>query len=439
MSNIVIVGAQWGDEGKGKIVDLLSEKFDIVARYQGGHNAGHTVEIGTKQFVLQLIPCGLLRPGKKGVIGNGVVLDPAALLKEIDMLEKAGISIAGRLFISNRTHLIFPYHRLLEKASENSNKRESIGTTLRGIGPTYEDKFGRRGIRVGDIFNEENFRRLIDLAVADKQVTLGMLGSNEKLDSRVIADEYVALCGRLKPYVADTSLLLNRWMAAGESVMFEGAQGTMLDVDHGTYPFVTSSSASAGGVCSGLGVGPTRIGGVVGVSKAYTTRVGGGPFPTEDKGAAGEEIRQRGREFGAVTGRPRRCGWFDVPVLRYSATVNGLDSLIVTKLDILDTLDEIPVCTGFVINGSRSEEFPSQVKELAKVQPVYLKLPGWKSNTYGLTRWEDLPKQACGYLEFIREQLGVEIALVSTGPERSQEILLPGTKLDQLLPSKLNH
>lgn len=433
MSNLVIVGAQWGDEGKGKIVDLLSEKFDIVARYQGGHNAGHTVEIGKKQFVLQLIPCGLLRPGKKGVIGNGLVVDPAALLHEIAALEQNGVSVDGRLFISNRAHLIFPYHRLLEKETERSNLRASIGTTARGIGPAYEDKAGRRGIRVGDILDETNFRCLVEIAVAEKQAMLRAWGSDVLIDPAPVIAEYMDLCRRLKPLIADTSFYLNRQMESGQTVLFEGAQGTMLDMDHGTYPYVTSSSSTAGGACTGLGVAPTRISGIVGVSKAYTTRVGSGPFPTEDTAAAGEVLRGRGKEYGAVTGRSRRCGWMDLPVLRYSSTVNGLDSLIITKLDVLDTLEEIPVCTAYEYEGSRLEEMPPRADMLAKVRPVYETLPGWRQSTFGLQRYSDLPKRACAYLEFISNKLGIEISMISTGPEREQTIIMPGTKLQKLL------
>ncbi len=432
MSNIIIVGAQWGDEGKGKIVDVVSEKFDIIARYQGGHNAGHTVEIGKKQFVLQLVPCGLLRPEKLGVIGNGVVVDPAALLKEIELLESNGIPVWGRLSLSNRAHLIFPYHRLIEKEAEKSSVRTSIGTTSRGIGPAYEDKAGRRGIRVGDILDEANFRCLVEATIAEKQAILRAWGSDASIDARAIVAEYVELCSRLKPLIADTSLYLNRQMEAGKSVLFEGAQGTMLDLDHGTYPFVTSSSASAGGACTGLGVSPTRIHGVIGISKAYTTRVGGGPFPTEEDSETGEILRGRGKEYGAVTGRSRRCGWMDLPVLRYSATINGLDGLIVTKLDILDTLEKISVCTGYEYEGTRLEEMPSRVEMLAKIRPVYETLPGWKQSTFGLRRYDELPPNARAYLEFISRQLGLEISMISTGPEREQCIALPGTRLEKM-------
>ena len=435
MSSLIVLGAQWGDEGKGKIVDLLSEKFDIIARYQGGHNAGHTVEIGTRQFILQMVPSGVLRPGKRAVIGNGVVVDPAALLKEMDSLEKNGISVWGRLLISNRAHLIFPHHRMLEKATEESQRRASIGTTNRGIGPAYEDKAGRRGIRVGDIVDEANFRCLVETAAAEKQAALRALGSDATIDTRAVCDEYVAMCNRIKPLIADTSFYINREMDLGKSVLFEGAQGTMLDLDHGTYPFVTSSSSSSGGACTGLGVAPTRISGVVGVSKAYTTRVGGGPFATEDKASAGQLLRDRGKEYGAVTGRSRRCGWMDLAVLRYSKTLNALDSLIVTKLDVLDTLDEIPVCTGYEYEGARMDEMPFDARMLEKVTPVYRTMPGWKQSTFGVKRYADLPKRACEYLDFIGHELDVEISMISTGPEREQGIVLPGTRLEKLLPA----
>ena len=437
MSSLITVGAQWGDEGKGKVVDLLAEKFDIVARYQGGHNAGHTVEIGQKRFILQMIPSGVLREGKKAVIGNGAVVDPEALLKEIDALRENGISVEGRLFLSNRAHLIFPYHGLLEKALENSPHRRSIGTTARGIGPTYEDKAGRRGIRVGDMEDESNFCCLLKSAFQEKQMALRAIGGELSIDEDQMVKDYLKLCRRLRPLVVDTAVFLNRELDAGRSVLFEGAQGTMLDLDHGTYPYVTSSNSTAGGACTGLGVAPTRISGVIGVSKAYTTRVGGGPFPTEDKSAAGEHLRGRGKEFGAVTQRSRRCGWLDLPVLRYSSMINGLDSLIVTKLDVLDELEEIPVCTSYELDGSALPELPPLADRLERVRPVYQTLPGWKQSTFGVTQFRDLPSKAREYLEFVQGQLGLEIAMVSTGPEREQTIVLPGTRLEKLLPGPL--
>ncbi|MBI1955940.1 MAG: adenylosuccinate synthase [Acidobacteria bacterium] len=437
MSNLIVVGAQWGDEGKGKIVDLLAEKFDIVARYQGGHNAGHTVVIGDKHFVLQLIPSGILRPEKKAVIGNGVVVDPAALLQEIELLEGNGVSVWGRLLVSARAHLIFPYHRSVEKASESSGQQQKIGTTARGIGPAYEDKAGRRGIRLGDSLDENNFRCLVEMAVQEKRAALRARGGDLQMDAAEVAEQYLGFCRRLRPLIVNTAAFLNREMDAGRSVLLEGAQGTMLDVDHGTYPYVTSSSATAGGACTGLGIAPTRISGIVGVSKAYTTRVGNGPFPSEDKAAFGEVLRTRGHEYGSVTGRSRRCGWMDLLVLRHSASVNGLDSLVITKLDVLDTLDEIPVCVSYECDGTHLDEIPPQAEVLGQVCPVYRTFPGWKQSTFGLTRYSDLPEQARFYLEFIRDQVGVEIAVISTGPEREQSIVLPGTRLEKLLPAPL--
>ncbi|MBI4459841.1 MAG: adenylosuccinate synthase [Acidobacteria bacterium] len=437
MNNLIIVGAQWGDEGKGKIVDLLAEKFDVIARYQGGHNAGHTVVIGNKHFVLQLIPSGILRPEKKAVIGNGVVVDPAALLQEIDTLEQNGVSVWGRLLVSARAHLIFPYHRLIETAWENSGHQQKIGTTARGIGPAYEDKIGRRGIRLGDSLDEDNFRCLVQLAIQEKQAALRARGSELPLDAAEVAEQYLGFCRRLRPLIVNTAVFLNREIDAGRSVLLEGAQGTMLDVDHGTYPYVTSSSATAGGACTGLGIAPNRISGIVGISKAYATRVGNGPFPTEDHAAMGELLRQRGHEYGSVTGRSRRCGWMDLPVLRHSATINGLDSLIITKLDVLDTLDEIAVCVAYEHEGARLDDLPAQSDVLGRVRPVYQIFPGWKQSTLGLTRYADLPKAARFYLDFLRDQLGIEISVISTGPERDQSIILPGTRLEKLLPAPL--
>ena len=433
MSNVIVVGAQWGDEGKGKVVDYLAARFDIIARYNGGNNAGHTIEIGPQQFVLQLVPSGILRPEKKAVIGNGVVVDPAALVKEIEGLEQRGITVSGRLFLSDRAHLIFPYHRVLETELENSPWRSKIGTTARGIGPAYEDKMGRRGIRAGDLADEAQFRCLVEAGVQEKQAALKAWGSSVTLNAAALTEEYVELGRRLRPMIIDTACYLKQEMDSGRSVLFEGAQGTMLDVDHGTYPYVTSSSATAGGACTGLGVPPTRISGVVGVSKAYTTRVGSGPFPTEDKGAAGDLIRERGREFGSVTGRPRRCGWLDLPVLRYSAMLNGLDSLIITKLDVLDELAEISVCTAYEYDGSARAELPAGAPAWEKIRPVYRTLPGWKQSTFGLTRYDALPNPAREYIEFIGSQLGLEVSIISTGPEREQGIVRDGTRLQVLL------
>jgi len=427
MSNVVILGAQWGDEGKGKIVDLFSDRFDMVVRFQGGHNAGHTVKIDDRTFVLKLIPSGILRPGKRAVIGNGLVVDPAALIAEIESLEAVGIAVSRQLSISNRAHVIFPFHRMMEKMSK------SIGTTSRGIGPCYEDKAGRRGIRMADVLDRETFAAQYDCLVKEKTIIARALGIYEQMDFAGIRAQYEAYAERLRPMVCDTSRLINDAMAQGKWVMFEGAQATMLDIDHGTFPFVTSSSASAGGLCTGAGVAPTRIDGVIGVSKAYITRVGSGPFPTEIRDEVGARIREIGREFGAVTGRPRRCGWFDVPLLRYTAMINGFDSMVVTKLDVLDHLDEIPVCVAYRRCGSTLDDMPATIREIETVEPVYERLPGWRTPTSGIARFEDLPAKARQYLEYLESRTGVEVGCISTGPERNQTIVRSGSRLQKLI------
>ena len=421
-NNIIILGAQWGDEGKGKIVDLLSQNFGIVARYQGGHNAGHTILIGDRKFVLKLIPSGILHPGKRAVIGNGLVIDPGALLGEADALAAAGVDVTGQLRISNRAHVLFPWHCTMEK-------RITIGTTSRGIGPCYEDKAGRRGIRICELLDTAVFRKMFDELTVEKTQIEEAFGIHEMTDYAAIRAGYEAFAERIAPMVCDSAQFLRGAMARGESILFEGAQGTMLDLDHGTYPFVTSSSATAGGACTGTGVPPTCISGVLGVSKAYITRVGGGPFPTETLDAAGDEIRNRGQEFGSVTGRPRRCGWFDAPLMKYSAMVNGFDSLIMTKLDVLDELERIPVCTQY----RGLTEMPATVSGLEAIEPVYESLPGWQSSTEGISRMEDLPGAARDYIAFIEQCAGVEIGCISTGPERNQTILRPGTRFEQLV------
>lgn len=433
MANVIILGSQWGDEGKGKIVDLFADRFDIVARYQGGHNAGHTVFIGEKKYVLKLIPSGILRPGKKAVIGNGLVLDPAALLSEMEALESAGVKVTGNLFISNRAHILFPAHRMMEKMSEGREGRISIGTTSRGIGPCYEDKTGRRGIRVADLLNRDFFRAQYDSVMEEKVTIARTFGIYSEMDLAAIRDEYERFADRIRPMVCDTAVLLNQAIRDGRSVLFEGAQGTMLDIDHGTYPFVTSSSASAGGACTGTGVAPTKIDGVLGVSKAYITRVGGGPFPTEALDAAGDLIRKRGNEFGAVTGRPRRCGWFDVPLLRYTAVINGFDSLIVTKLDVLDEFETIKVCTGYRVGGQEVCDMPPTVGEIERVEPVYESLPGWKTSTFGVASFDELPGRAKDYLAFLEERTGVEVGCISTGPERNQTMVRQGSRFEKLV------
>jgi adenylosuccinate synthase len=433
MQNIVVLGAQWGDEGKGKVVDLFAERFDVVARYQGGHNAGHTVFIGENKFILKLIPSGILRPGVQAVIGNGVVIDLAALLEEMAALEAHGIDVDSQLRISNRAHVIFPFHRLVEKMSEARENRIPIGTTSRGIGPCYEDKTGRRGIRIADLFDAESFRIMYDTLAEDKNLLAETFHLNEPIDYTQICRQHVEYAARIRPLVCDTAALLARAMAHGKRILFEGAQGTMLDIDHGTYPFVTSSSAAAGGASTGTGVPPTRIHGIVGVSKAYITRVGSGPFPTESHDGGGELLRREGNEFGAVTGRPRRCGWFDVPLLRYTAMVNGFDTLMITKLDVLDHLEEIPVCTGYRLRGAEVGEMPATYRALEEIEPVYEKLPGWFASTRGITRFDDLPDRARAYLRFLENQTGVEIGGVSTGPERNETIIRSGSKLERLI------
>ena len=433
MKNVIILGSQWGDEGKGKIVDLFGEHFDLVVRYQGGNNAGHTIFIGEKKFVLKLIPSGILRPGKQAVIGNGLVLDPVALLTEIDALESLGVDVRANLFISNRAHVLFPFHRMMEKMSEGREGRISIGTTARGIGPCYEDKAGRRGIRIADLLDKSAFAAHYDSLVEEKVAIAKLFGIHDEFDSAKVRADYEACAERIRPMVCDTGLLLNRSMAAGKAILFEGAQGSMLDLDHGTYPFVTSSSAAAGGACTGAGVGPTKITGVIGVSKAYITRVGGGPFPTEALDAAGETIRKRGNEFGAVTGRPRRCGWFDAPLLRYTGAINGFDSIVVTKLDVLDEFEEIKVCTAYRIDGREVAEMPPTVAEVEKIEPVYEILPGWKTNTFGISTFDQLPAKAKDYLAFLESVAGVEVGCVSTGPERNQTMVRKGSRLEKVL------
>jgi len=416
----VIVGAQWGDEGKGKIVDVLSEKFSVVARYAGGHNAGHTVIINRKRFVLQLVPCGVLREGCRSVIGNGVVLDPIAFLKEVAALRDAGVKVDGNLFVSSRAHVILPYHRMIELASENAPGRVKIGTTSRGIGPSYEDKAGRSGLRVIDLLDLDLLRKHIENACREKNMIAHALFNSEPLDPDKMYAEYADASRKLAPFVCDTGVLLNRAIAEGQSVMFEGAQGTMLDIDHGTYPFVTSSSATSGGAVIGTGVAPTAIDSVIGVTKAYCTRVGEGPFPTELFDSIGDQIRKRGNEFGAVTGRPRRCGWLDLPLLRYSGMINGTSWLVVTKLDVLDGMPEIPICVGYKVNGRQTEEIPAEASCWEEIECIYKKMPGWSTPTQGITDLNKLPKAAREYLSFIEKESGARIGMVSTGPGRDE-------------------
>ncbi|HMF74522.1 MAG TPA: adenylosuccinate synthase [Bryobacteraceae bacterium] len=432
MSNLIVIGAQWGDEGKGKIVDLLSERFDAVARYQGGHNAGHTVFIGSQKFVLKLIPSGILRPNVQAVIGNGVVIDPGALLEEIRGLEAAGVNVRSQLKISDRAHVIFPFHRTIEKISEGRADRVAIGTTSRGIGPCYEDKIARRGIRIADLVDSD-FHRLYCSLAEDKQLIASAFQISEPVNFEEILEQYKQFADQIRPMACDTAHLLNSMVREGKSILFEGAQGTMLDIDFGTYPFVTSSSATAGGACTGTGVPPNKIDGIFGVSKAYITRVGAGPFPSEDHTELGEKIRKAGNEFGSVTGRPRRCGWFDVPLLRYTAEVNGFDSLILTKLDVLDELEEVPVCVAYEVDGKVIHEMPASTRRMEAVKPVFERLPGWKTKTQGITELGKLPVAAQRYLQFLEEKTGVEIGSVSNGAERNETMIVPGSKLEKLL------
>jgi adenylosuccinate synthase len=420
----VIVGAQWGDEGKGKIVDVLSENFSIVARYAGGHNAGHTVIIDGKKFILQLVPCGVLRAKCRSVIGNGVVLDPVAFLKEVAGLRESGVKVDGSLFVSNRAHVILPYHRMIELASENAPGRVKIGTTSRGIGPAYEDKMGRRGLRVADLLDLKLLKIHIENACREKNMIAHALFNSEPLDPDKMYQEYADASAKIAPFVCDTAALLNQALTEGESIVFEGAQGTMLDIDHGTYPFVTSSSATSGGAATGTGVAPTAIDTVIGVTKAYCTRVGGGPFPSEALDPAGDLLRARGNEYGAVTGRPRRCGWLDLPLLRYAGMINGISWLVVTKLDVLDELPEIPVCVGYKINGKSTTEIPAHASGYDAIECVYRTMPGWRTSTQGITQMEDLPKAAREYLTFLEKESGARIGMVSTGPGREQTILV---------------
>jgi adenylosuccinate synthase len=421
----VIVGAQWGDEGKGKIVDVLTKTFSVVARYAGGHNAGHTVIINGKKFILQLVPGGVLRPGCTSVIGNGVVMDPLAFLKEVDSLRAAGVQVDGNLFVSNRAQVILPYHRMMELGSENAPGRVKIGTTSRGIGPAYEDKMGRRGLRVADLLDTALLRTHIENACREKNMIAHALFNSDPLDADKMFHEYAAAAQKIAPFACDTTLLLNQALANGKSIVFEGAQGTMLDIDHGTYPFVTSSSATSGGAATGTGVPPTAIDLVIGITKAYCTRVGGGPFPSEALDAQGEDLRKRGNEFGAVTGRPRRTGWLDLPLLRYAGMINGISWLVVTKLDVLDHLTEIPVCVGYKINGKETAEIPAQACGYEKIECIYRKMPGWAQPTDTAKTVEDLPKATREYLAFIEKETGARVGMISTGPDREQTILVP--------------
>lgn len=437
MANIVVVGAQWGDEGKGKIVDLLTESADVVARYQGGHNAGHTVKIKNRQFILHLIPSGILHKGKTCIIGNGVVIDPKALIEEMEGLKQQNITIGKNFYISGRAHVIMPYHNVLDGKHEQAKGNKKIGTTGRGIGPAYVDKMSRVGIRMIDLLDSKGFKEKLRANLSDVNYLLAHKYNTKKISANKVYSEYMKHAEYLAPFITDTVVLTNRLMEGGKSVLFEGAQGTMLDIDHGTYPYVTSSSACAGGVCTGLGVSPRRIDGILGIVKAYTTRVGGGPFPTELKDKMGEELRLKGGEYGATTGRARRCGWLDTVSLRHAIRINGFSGIALTKLDVLDGLDKIKVCLAYTYKdptnscscskkgkACRLSDFPQQAKVVAECEPVYKELDGWKKSTKGITKLKDLPKQARAYIDYISETLNVNIDIISTGQKRDEVVIV---------------
>jgi len=424
MSNVVVVGAQWGDEGKGKIVDLLTEYSDVIARYQGGHNAGHTVIINNEKFILHVIPSGILHRGKTCIIGNGMVVDPAALIDEIEGLKQRKIRIGRNLYISGRAHIIMPYHVILDGKYEESKGKKKIGTTGRGIGPAYVDKMSRIGFRMADLLDSRNFKEKLKMVISDINFLLKEKYNHSGLNASRIYSDYMRYADYLAPLITDTVVLINKFIAQGRHILFEGAQGTLLDIDHGTYPYVTSSNASAGGVCTGLGVSPRKINSILGVVKAYTTRVGGGPFPTELSGKLGEHLRQRGGEYGATTGRPRRCGWLDLVSLRHSMRINDFTGIAITKLDVLDGLEKIKVCTAYRLGSRRLREFPQSTDKLDSVEPVYRELRGWDKSTEGITDIRDLPRNARVYLEFIEDQLNTPVSIISTGQRRNEFIML---------------
>jgi adenylosuccinate synthase len=425
MSTLVVVGSQWGDEGKGKITDLLSEEADIIVRYQGGCNAGHTVVIGDKQFIFHLIPSGILHQGKKCLIGNGVVVDPESLLQEMENLKKEGVEIDGKLFIDPKTHIVLPYHKTLDELKERKRGKDKLGTTKRGIGPAYIDKIARTGIRMVDLIDEKSLSKKLEINWKEKNEIFNKLygfkmSNQEKINLIKKYQEYGQL---LKKYLMDVSLYLNQAIKEDKKILFEGAQGTLLDVDHGTFPYVTSSHPIAGGACVGTGVGPTKIDKVIGITKAYTTRVGRGPLPTEMQGEMEEYIRQKGREFGATTGRPRRCGWFDAVVVNYAVRINGMDSVALTKIDVLSDLDKIKICTSYKSDGKLIKEFPASLETLQKCIPVYEEMKGWKKDISQVTNYEDLPPQLKAYIHRIEELIKTKMVILSVGPQRRQTII----------------
>lgn len=424
----VLVGAQWGDEGKGKVIDILTENVQYIVRYQGGNNAGHTVVIGDSKYVLHLIPSGILHEGKICVIGHGVVVDPAALIEEIELLKGQGISCEGRLKVSDKAHVIFPYHKKIDEVRESRKGNVKIGTTKKGIGPCYADKVSRVGIRMADLFDKDYFHKKLEENIKEKNALLKDIRGFKDFSLDEIFGEYRQYADRLKEYICDTTLLLNEALKKGESILFEGAQGTFLDVDYGTYPYVTSSNATAGGACTGAGIGPSRIDKVYGVVKAYTTRVGEGPFPTEFGPELMDKIRKRGGEFGATTGRARRCGWFDSVLVKNSVVINGIDKVVITKIDVLDELKTIKICTAYKYNGKLYQHIPGDPKFLQLAEPVYEEHPGWESDTSCLTAYEDLPENTRRYLERIKELIGTDIMLVSVGKSRKQTLIYNKSK-----------
>ncbi len=422
MANTILVGAQWGDEGKGKIIDFLTDEADIVVRSQGGNNAGHTIVLGGEKYVLHLIPSGILRKGKTCVIGNGVVLDPIALVGEIEGLRARGIKVAKNLLISGGAHLVLPYHRALDEQREVLKGKNKIGTTKRGIGPAYGDKAARTGIRLADLMNTELFQTKLKARIKENNAVLKSFGA-KPLNAKKIEDDYLAAAEVLRPFVTNTVVYLHDAIAKGKKMLFEGAQGTFLDIDHGTYPFVTSSNTTAGGACTGSGVPPHRMDNVMGVIKAYTTRVGEGPFPTEDD-ALGDRLHEMGREFGATTGRARRCGWFDAVAVRYANMVNGIDQLSITNLDGLDGVAKIKICTAYKLDGKKISVLPTQCDEVERCTPVYTEMPGWMTPTDHVTTYSELPENARRYVEKLAELIGTKLAIVSVGPGREQTIRL---------------
>ncbi len=422
MSNTCVIGLQWGDEGKGKIIDILASDYDVIVRYQGGGNAGHTLIIGDEKFVFHLIPSGILHPNKKCVIGNGIVLDPKLFLDEIDGLSKRNISVNGNLFVSDRAHVVLPYHKKLDLLIEKQKGVSMIGTTGRGIGPCYTDKIARTGIRVAELLNKNQFKEKLKIIVEEKNRLFVSLYNDAPLSWEEIYEEYSVYADKISPFVCDTVDLMSKAIEDNQRILFEGAQGTLLDVDFGTYPYTTSSNAAAGGVSSGIGVSPKQIHNIIGITKAYTTRVGSGPFPTEVEGEQGEHIRKKGGEFGSTTGRPRRCGWFDAVAIQHSVRISGVDSLIVTKLDVLDDQETIRICTGYKDGGKIYKNFPADIEMLNSCEPVYEEVSGWKEDTSNVKSVELLPEKARNYIRTIEKIVGVKVDMVSVGPERLQII-----------------